>query len=193
MKKYYIYHIPTFVHKDGRIGKIGCTELEAEERVSQQGYIAFEILEEHDCIYKASDREMELQKQYGYPVDSCPYYKTRQIPTEEGCKKGGDTTGKINAEKEGYMANLGSISASKQWKENREQELQKCSKGGQSNAEKTSKITIMCDLDGNEIMIFKNRKEAANYVNGFGPPLKAVIDNPNKTYKGYKWKNYATL
>lgn len=102
MKKYYIYHIPTFIHKDGRIGKIGCTELEAEERVSQQGYIAFEILEEHDCIYKASDREMELQKQYGYPVDTRPYWKVKMMPTKEGSIKGGKTQGpiqgKINVE-----------------------------------------------------------------------------------------------
>jgi len=188
MKKYYIYHIPTFIHKDGRIGKIGCSE-EPDARTNNQGYTDYEILEEHECIYKASDREIELQKEYGYPIDSCPYYKTRQIPTEEGCKKGGDTTGTLNAEKEGYMAKLGSISASKQWKENREQELKKCSKGGKSNAEKTSKITIMCDLDGNQIMVFKSRKEAANHVNGNAPTIKAVIDNPNRTYKGYKWKN----
>jgi hypothetical protein len=188
MKKYYIYHIPTFVHKSGKIGKIGCSE-EAEVRVLQQGYTDFEIIEEHTDIMIASDREIELQKQYGYAVDSCPYYITRQMPTKEGCKKGGDTAGKINAEKEGYMAKLGSISASKQWKENREHELKKCSKGGKSNAEKTSKITIMCDLDGNQIIIFKSRKEAANHVNGNGPTIKAVIDNPNRTYKGYKWKN----
>jgi hypothetical protein len=95
MTKYYIYHIPTFVHKNGKIGKIGCTELEAQERVSQQGYTEYEILETHTDIMIASDRELELQKEYGYPVDTRPYYKTRQMPTQEGCKKGGQTQGPI--------------------------------------------------------------------------------------------------
>jgi hypothetical protein len=95
-KIYYIYHIPTFLHKDGRIGKIGCTEEEdAKVRVEKQGYTEYEILETHTDIMIASDREMELQKEYGYPVDKVPYYLTRQIPTEEGCKKGGKSAIKI--------------------------------------------------------------------------------------------------
>jgi hypothetical protein len=86
MKKYYIYHIKGV--------KIGVSE-EPEVRVNRQGYTDFEILEEHECIYKASDRERELQKEYGYAVDSCPYHITRQTPTEEGCKKGGKSAIKI--------------------------------------------------------------------------------------------------
>jgi|688.fasta_scaffold10191_7 hypothetical protein len=77
-KIYKIYHIPTFLHKDGRIGKIGCTELEAQERVSQQGYTDFELLEKHTDIMIASDRERELQKQYGYPVDRILYWKSME-------------------------------------------------------------------------------------------------------------------
>ena len=70
---YSIYHIPTFVHKDGSIGKIGCTVQKPKARVEEQGYSSFEILETHDCIDSASDRELELQKQYGYPIDIVPY------------------------------------------------------------------------------------------------------------------------
>jgi hypothetical protein len=90
MKKYYIYHIPTFVHKDGRIGKIGCTEEEdAKIRVQNQGYTEYEILETHTDIMIASNREIELQKEYGYKVDNKPYYKTVKIATKESRKKGG--------------------------------------------------------------------------------------------------------
>ena len=63
---YYIYHIPGV--------KIGCTNnihrrLKTEQRVTD-----FQIIEEHNDIYTASDREIELQKQYGYKVDTVPYH-----------------------------------------------------------------------------------------------------------------------
>lgn len=71
-----IYHIPTFVNKDGSIGKIGCTHQIPQERVLQQGYSNFETLETHKDIYIASNRERELQNQYGYKIDSVPYWMT---------------------------------------------------------------------------------------------------------------------
>jgi hypothetical protein len=90
MKKYYIYHIPTFVHKDGRIGKIGCTEEEdAKVRVQNQGYTEYEILETHTDIMIASNREIELQKEYGYPVDKIPYHISRKQWGSPAGKKGG--------------------------------------------------------------------------------------------------------
>ena len=52
---YTIYHIKGV--------KIGCST-QAEIRVKKQNYSEFEILEEHIDIYKASDREIELQKEY---------------------------------------------------------------------------------------------------------------------------------
>jgi hypothetical protein len=64
---YSIYHIPGI--------KIGCTD-NVDRRLEQQGYSNCEILEEHTDIYVASDREIALQKQYGYRVDSIPYYES---------------------------------------------------------------------------------------------------------------------
>jgi len=61
---YYIYHIPNV--------KIGCST-NPKHRVKKQGYSSFKILETHDCIDSASDRERELQKEYGYKVDIVPY------------------------------------------------------------------------------------------------------------------------
>ena len=75
MKTYYIYHIPDFVHKDGSIGKIGCT-MNPNKRPLDQGYSEWEILEEHSDVYIVSNREIELQKQYDYPVDTVPYWKS---------------------------------------------------------------------------------------------------------------------
>ena len=64
---YYIYHIEGV--------KIGCTN-DVERRINQQGFTSCEVLEEHFDIFKASNREIELQKKYGYRVDSIPYFKS---------------------------------------------------------------------------------------------------------------------
>lgn len=64
MKEYYIYHIPGV--------KIGCSS-RPNTRVKNQGYTDFEILEKHTNIEDASKREIELQKKYGYNVDSVSY------------------------------------------------------------------------------------------------------------------------
>jgi hypothetical protein len=156
---YYIYHIPGV--------KIGCTQ-NPKNRINQQTKSDYEILEIHTDIDVASEREITLQKQYGYSVDTCTYKQSVQ-----------NDAGKQ------YIA--GRVSAIKQWKDNRNRELQKCSKGGKANAELSSKTTIMCDMNGNTIMTFKNRKDAARYVNGFAAPLTNVLNHPTRTYKGYKW------
>lgn len=53
---YSIYHIPGI--------KIGCS-YRVDERVKQQGYADYEILENHTDIDIASIREKVLQKEYG--------------------------------------------------------------------------------------------------------------------------------
>lgn len=66
---YTIYHIQGV--------KIGCST-RPQERVQEQGYQDFEVLEEHEDIYVASEREQELQRQYGYRVDTSPYWSSVQ-------------------------------------------------------------------------------------------------------------------
>ena len=156
---YYIYHI---------IGeKIGCTK-NPNNRIKQQTSNNYEILETHTDIDIASKREIELQKQYGYPTDKSTYKQSIQ-----------NNAGKQNI--------AGRASAIKQWKENRDREMQKSYKGGKANAELNGKPVIMCDMIGNPIKEFKNRTDAASFVNGFKSTLIGVIDKPNRSYKGYKW------
>ena len=72
---YYIYHIP------GK--KIGVT-CDLNNRVTaQQGYAPdeYEILETHEDIDVVSNRELELQKEYGYKVDH-RLYKTLNPKTK---------------------------------------------------------------------------------------------------------------
>jgi hypothetical protein len=72
---YYLYHIKGV--------KIGCSTQPAK-RVKRQGYTKYDILETHTDIDVASIREKELQKQYGYKVDTTPYKITRTISSIGG-------------------------------------------------------------------------------------------------------------
>tara|TARA_R110001606_G_scaffold383216_1_gene545409 strand:+ start:320 stop:817 length:498 start_codon:yes stop_codon:yes gene_type:complete len=76
MKLYRIYEIPSFIQPDGSIGKVGCTSMTVEARALQQTYTDVNLLEEHTDIYEASDREIQLQKDYGYTVDKVPYWQS---------------------------------------------------------------------------------------------------------------------
>ena len=70
MKNYYIYHIEGI--------KIGCTSdinLRTKEYEASGEYYYLNVIEEYTDIYIASNREIELQKQWGYPVDTLPYWK----------------------------------------------------------------------------------------------------------------------
>jgi hypothetical protein len=67
---YYIYHIPNI--------KIGVSQ-NPKSRVQDQGYVNFQILEEHTDVVIASKREKELQRQYGYRVDRPDYSATLEI------------------------------------------------------------------------------------------------------------------
>jgi hypothetical protein len=66
-KEYIIYHIP------GR--KIGVTTDLYNRVTEQQGYEEgeYEVIERHKDIDYISQRELELQKKYGYRVDLKPY------------------------------------------------------------------------------------------------------------------------
>ena len=63
---YFIYHIPGI--------KIGCTS-DLQTRMREQGFTEWEILEEHNDIIEVSNREIQLQKDYGYKVDTIPYWQ----------------------------------------------------------------------------------------------------------------------
>ena len=85
---FYIYHIP-------ERNKIGATD-NVEVRMKKHQWKGFyEILETHTCEFKTSDREIELQKQYGYKVDKTPFWKSYRLGKSG---KGGKTQGNRNVE-----------------------------------------------------------------------------------------------
>ena len=63
---YYIYHLP-------KIKKIGCTNNLKNRVEKQQGFKDYKILFKTASIEEASMKELELQKQYRYKVDSKQY------------------------------------------------------------------------------------------------------------------------
>lgn len=71
---YYLYHIP------GK--KIGVTRNLNKRVTLQQGYATgeYEVLEQSEDINYISDREIELQKSYGYKVDRKLYKNLYQKP-----------------------------------------------------------------------------------------------------------------
>lgn len=84
--KYTIYHIPAKQ-------KIGLTYRDAKIRVREQGYKEFEILEVHYDYDFAIEREIILQKEYGYNLDRCKYDLER---LSENGKQMGAINGKLN-------------------------------------------------------------------------------------------------
>ena len=93
---YYIYHIP-------ERNKIGATD-DVTRRMKEHKWTGFyEILEEHDCIYKVSDREHELQRQYGYTVDKKKYWQVRKMRSKASSIKGGINARSLTYETAQYI------------------------------------------------------------------------------------------
>jgi len=65
MRTFTIYHVPG--------DKIGLTEQPIKKRIKQQGLTEWEVMETHTDGWLAGDREIELQKQYGYKVEEVHY------------------------------------------------------------------------------------------------------------------------
>ena len=186
MKKYYVYEIPGI--------KIGCTT-QPNYRIKRQGFTDWVILEEHTDIYIASDREIELQKQYGYKVDSKPYWKTIKMPTTKSRSKGGITTGQKHIES-GHWANISKLGYSK---------------GGQISGKINGKLNvesghmhriqqlrkrpiIQMDKNGNIIKEFDSAKDASDYLKITATGITRCSKGKIKTYYGYtfKYKNNQT-
>lgn len=92
---YYIYRIP-------RTNKIGCTNNLKERVEKQQGCFNYEILYKTEDINKASDKEIELQKKYGYKLDRIPYNKLKIHKMGEIHQTSGTTTFKSVFEKSDF-------------------------------------------------------------------------------------------
>ena len=64
-----------FGYKPSGRRKIGC-DSNYPQRPESQSMTNYRILEQYEDIYIASQREQELQREYGLKVDSIPYWKS---------------------------------------------------------------------------------------------------------------------
>jgi hypothetical protein len=145
---YYIYHIK------GK--KIGVSE-KPKERTREQGYTEYEILEEFTCIYLVSYREIALQKEYGYPVDTILYWKTRKLNVH----KGGQT-----AVESGQLDSIRLM-------------------GNKAYAEKYSKPVVVYKTNGDYVGEFPSVIESARQLNLNNGNVSSVVTGRYKSSKGY--------
>ena len=150
---YYIYHIEGI--------KIGCT-MNPNIRPKKQGCPNPIILEEHDDVYIVSDREMQLQKEYGYKVDNTPYWKTLKIATKEGRLKGGKKGGEWSIQS-GHIKKIQSLGGKAIAKINRENG--KWNEVIKAANMATSIVIEQRDYNGNIVNEFKSGREAARKTN----------------------------
>ena len=102
MKNYYIYHIPGI--------KIGCTQ-DVPHRMREQQFTEWEHLETHTDIYEASTRELELQAEFGLPIDKIPYWQAvenRYKWNSETAGEAGSIGGRANVES-GHLKSISSL------------------------------------------------------------------------------------
>ena len=171
---FYIYHVPGV--------KIGCSQ-NIKKRMQSQKFINYEILEHHYDEYIASDREQELQKQYGYKVDRIPYWMSLQRITKAQ---------RISAEtKEEWLPNV-------DWKardantdfEKRAEKIMShpnwINRKIANGSEQLKKVLLQYDLDGNFIKEWncgvRNMKEYG--LVGVGD----VARKERGTIHGYQWR-----
>jgi hypothetical protein len=165
---YYIYHIPGV--------KIGCTK-QLKKRIRNQRYTEYEILETHTDIYIASDRERELQKEYGYKMDTSYYWETliaQKHISNEARVRGGKQASKVNGNRQGLInAKNGHM----------EQMVKR-------TIEVCSIPIIQCDKDGNFIRKWDSASMAARELGLHKSSICRVCNpnNPQLTSGGYTFQ-----
>jgi len=168
--KYFIYHIPGV--------KIGVSN-NPDKRTFAQGFTEYEILEEHTNIKVVSQRERELQIQYGYKVDNILYWKTIRFQKKganpESRKKAvANTDYKQVFESRKGKVNYPAIMAKIDW---------------ESRNNKFKKPVNQYDLEGNFIKRWDGAKDAAKSLNKkAGFDITNCCKGKNKTAYKYIWK-----
>ena len=84
---------------EGRDIKIG-VDCDYPRRIKRQKIRDAQVLEVHTCVYEVSQREMELQRQYGVEVDTVPYHITyfKNKSTQQRAKISDTQRGKVHNE-----------------------------------------------------------------------------------------------
>ena len=188
--KHYIYEI--FGRK---IGATNDVERRMKEQKAKEG--EYRIIEEHTNAKTCSIREIELQKEFSYPVDKIQYWKTLRFQkkgiTPEARKKAvANTDYKAKTAKTDFKASRAKID----W-------VKKVAKMDYSNFKMTqcntpeaiakraktrSRAVNQYDLEGNLLKQWESITSAATTL-GFGlTGISNCCRNKDKTANKYIWK-----
>ncbi len=170
---FYIYHIPGV--------KIGCSQ-NIKKRMQSQKFVDYEILEEHYDEYKASDREIELQKQYGYKVDRIPYWMSLKRITKASKIAHNTINFKTDIDWKARDAKIDFEKRAEKIKSHPNYINRRIANG----SEQLKKVLLQYDLDGNFI---QERYEGVNWLskNGF-EGVSAVARKSKGTIGGFQWR-----
>jgi transcriptional regulator with PAS, ATPase and Fis domain len=185
---YYIYHIPGV--------KIGCTD-NVERRIQQQGFIDYQILEEHIDIFRASNRELALQKEYGYNVDNIPYFKSvKQWGAKAGSIGGKNAAATQRKNNIGFhtkdktkiskRAQLGGVALLEKYGSEHFKKMRENSNCIEKSKEACSKGIVRIDEYGNT-RTYNSITEASKDMNTSVTAISNCLRGKVKTSCGYKW------
>jgi len=189
-KTFSIYHIPNV--------KIGCSD-DVERRVSAQGYSDYEILESHSCIFTASDREKELQQEYGYSVDKILYWQSfKRLGSVPGKLGGRNAQKTLRKEKKGFYTDdiekikswgkLGGNTILEKYGKDHYRQMRANSNCVEKSKEVCNKSISQYTLDNVFVKKFISISEAANYYNVSHAAISNCLRGKTKTSKGYMWR-----
>jgi hypothetical protein len=187
---YYIYHIPGI--------KIGCTD-NVQRRIEQQGYSNCEILEEHVDIFRASNRELALQKKYGYQLDKIPYFKSVEQWGAKAGTKGGKRSQKTlkslslglyskDKKLRKEWSKLGNDAIKNKYGKDYHSRIAKLSPSAENAIESCGIKINKLDLNGNKIKSYRSLSEAARDNNISYQAINSCIKGITKTSAGFKWE-----
>ena len=132
-----------------------------KRRIQAQGYTIeeIEVLEEHTDIHRVSLREHQLQREYGYKVDTVPYSQTISIVSQ-----GGKIGGKIGIAS-GHLQRIRKL----------------------SNIARNKRVA-QYTKDGKFIKEFMSQIQAANELNLQPRCISLVCNNKRKYTGGFVFK-----
>lgn len=170
---YYIYHIPGV--------KIGCSQ-NIKKRINQQKFSHYEILEEHYDVFEASNREIQLQKQYGYKVDNIPYWMSLERIIK--AQKISEQTKHKWLPKVDWKAREEKINQKEKW-DKVKSHPNYINRRIANGSEQLKKILLQYDLDGNFIKEWDCgvRHMPDKYKNA-----GSVAKNNTGTIYGFQWR-----
>jgi hypothetical protein len=180
-KTYYIYHIPGV--------KIGCTD-DVSRRMADQWAKEWEILETHTDIFIASNREQELQKQWGYKVDMHPYWKSATFFRREACQRGGLKTKELGY-LDSYRTKEHQINAGRKGgliTGRKNVESGQIDRAREASIEAIRKEILQFDSEGNFIREWKSIVSAARELGLQTTHIGRVLRGKRKHTGGYAFK-----